>query len=160
MSSRCYPYVLPQRFKLRFDTEMTKFVVVAAVAMLAIACGPYRVGPGANTSPTPSTGIGFDVTATEKDHAVTMRSGQTLEVVLRATGNMTNWSHPQSNDTSVLVPIVDPAATAARGVTLAAFQAKKTGEVEVTSFAGPLCPTGAMCPMYAVAYSLKVTITQ
>lgn len=138
---------------------MTKFVLVAAVAMLAIACGAYRAGPGADTTPTPSTGMGFDVTATEKDHAVTMRSGQTLEVVLRAGSNMTNWSHPQSNDTAVLSPIVDPAATAARGVTLAAFQAKKPGEVVVTSMAGPLCPSGAMCPMYAVAYSLKVTIT-
>lgn len=138
---------------------MTKFVLVAAVAMLLVACGAYREGPSANTTPTPGTGMGFDVTATEKDHAVTMRSGQTLEVVLRATGNMTNWSHPQSNDTTVLAPIVDPAATAARGVTLAAFQARKPGEVQVTSFAGPLCPTGAMCPMYAVAYSLKVTIT-
>jgi len=138
---------------------MTKVVLVAAVAMLAIACGAYREGPSANITPTPGTGMGFDVTATEKDHAVTMRAGQTLDVVLHAGSNMTNWSHPESNDTTVLSPIVDPAATAARGVTLAAFRAKKPGEVGVTSMAGPLCPSGALCPMYAVAYGLTVTIT-
>src|SRR5579864_6002203 len=106
---------------------MAKYALVAALAVFALACGAYRTGPGANPSPTTGTGVGFDVTATEKDHAATMRSGQTLELVLRAGSGMTDWSHPQSNDTSVLSPIVDPAATAARGVTLAAFQAKKPG---------------------------------
>ncbi len=138
---------------------MRKLVLLAAIALLGVACGVIGNGTGAN--PTPSSGgMGFDVTATEKDHAVSMHAGQKLEVVLHTASGMVNWSHPISNDPSVLAPVVDPAATAARGVTLAAFEAKKSGEVEVTSMAGPLCPTGAMCPMYAIAYMLNVTITR
>ena len=137
---------------------MKKLVLLAAIALLAVACGAVGGGAGGNPTPTPG-GTGFDVTATEKDHAVTMHAGQKLEVVLHAGNAMVNWSHPESSDTSVLSPIVDPAATAARGVTLAAFEANKPGEVEVTSMSAPQCPSGAMCPMYAIAYMLKVTIT-
>jgi len=72
--------------------------------------------------------MGFDVTVTENDHTVTMHPGQKLEVVLHAPNGMNNWSHPESHDTSVLSPTVDPAATAARGVTLAAFEAKQAGQ--------------------------------
>ena len=137
---------------------MGKFVLVAAIALLAVACGSAGTGGGANPTPSPG-GLGFDVTATEKDHAVTMHAGQKLEVVLHAGNAMVNWSHPMSSDTSVLSAIVDPAATAARGVTLAAFEARKSGQVQVTSTSGPLCPSGSMCPMYAIAYTLTVTVT-
>jgi len=137
---------------------MAKLVVLASF-MLVVACGATGIGIGANPSPSPSVGFGFDVTATEKDHAVTMHAGQKLEVVLHAGSGTVSWSHPTSSDTSVLAPIVDPAATAARGVTLAAFEAKKAGQVQVTSMSGPVCPSGAMCPMYAIAYQLMVTIT-
>ena len=143
---------------IRIGFTSRNFVLLAVIALLAVACGAVGTGSGAN--PTPSSGgMGFDVTATEKDHAVTMHAGQKLEVVLHAGNGMVNWSHPVSNDTSVLSPIVDPAATAARGVTLAAFKAKKSGQVEVTSMSGPVCPSGAMCPMYAIAYMLTVTVT-
>lgn len=104
--------------------------------------------------------MGFDVTATDTDHAITMRVGQRLEVVLHAPNGMNDWTHPMSNDTSVLSPIVDPAATAARGVTLAAFEAKKPGEVQVSANASPRCSPGQACPMYLAVYSLKVTVTQ
>lgn len=104
--------------------------------------------------------MGYEVTATNTDHAVTLRVGQKLEVVLRAAQGMNNWSHPASSDTSVLAPIVDPAATAAIGVTLAAFQAGKPGAVDVTSNASPKCSAGQPCPMYVAAYSLRVTVTQ
>jgi hypothetical protein len=135
-----------------------KFLVVAAFAVVAVACG--APGSGSNPTPTPREGMGFDVTATNNDHAATMRVGQKLEVVLHAPNGMNNWTHPLSSDTSILSPIVDPAATAALGVTLAAFEANKAGEVEVTSNASPHCATGQACPMYLAVYSLKVTITQ
>jgi hypothetical protein len=138
---------------------MKRLLFLAAIAMLAVACGATGIGSGSGPSPTPSSGIGFDVTATNADHAVTMRVGQKLEVVLHAAANMNDWTHPASSDTSVLSPTVDPAATAARGVTLAAFVAGKTGEVTVTSTESPHCPPGSACPMYLAAYSLKVTIT-
>jgi hypothetical protein len=136
---------------------MAKLVVLAAF-MLAVACGATGIGTGANPTPSPSSGLGFDVTATEKDHAVTMHVGQKLEVVLHASDGNVSWSYPSSSDQSALTPIVDPVATAARGVTLAAFEAKKAGEVRVTSIGGPVCPSGSMCPMYAILYQLTVTI--
>ena len=131
-------------------------MLLMALALFAAACGAYTFGPSASPSPSP---VGFTVTVTEKDHAVTLRTGQTLEVVLHAGTNMTNWTQPVSGDTSGLAPIVDPAATAVRGVTLGAFQARKSGSVGVTATAGPRCPPNAMCPMFAVAYMLAVTIT-
>jgi hypothetical protein len=115
--------------------------------------------PAAPQTPSPSGGMGFDVTATNNDHQLTMHVGQKLQLVLRAGQGMNNWSHPASSDTSVLEPIVDPAATAAIGVTLAAFQAVKAGAVDVTSNASPKCSPGQACPMYVAVYSLRVTVT-
>jgi len=133
-------------------------VALAAGLMLA-ACGSTSTGPGSNPSPSPSSGMGFDVTVTEKDHTAAMHVGQRLEVVLHAAGGMNNWSQPKSSDETVLAPTVDPAATAVRGVTLAAFEARAPGVAEIASYAGPACPSGQPCPMYVVVYSLKVTVS-
>lgn len=155
--------VLPAESRLRSVYMVKVALVGAVVAVLFAACGysPCACN-GAGTLPvqtSPSSGLGFDVTATEKDHAVTMHVGQKLEVVLHAAQGMNNWSRPVSSDESSLAPTVNPAATAARGVTLAAFQAEKAGDVTVTSYAGPACPPGVACPMYVTVYSLRVTIT-
>ena len=140
---------------------MKQLVVAAVLVLFAAACGTPGGGSGANPSPTPSAGgVGFDVVATNSDHAVTMHVGQTLEVVLRAGQGMNNWTHPRSSDPSVLQPIVDPAATAATGVSLAAFQALAAGQVDVTSNGSPKCSPGQACPMYVAVYSLQVTVTR
>ena len=138
---------------------MKKLVFLAAIALFAVACGATGTGSGAGSSPTPGGGMGFDVTATNTDHALTMHVGQKLEVVLRAAPGMASWSHPVVSDQSALAPIVDPAATAARGVTLAAFEARKAGDVTVSANAGASCSPGQACPMFLAVYSLKVTIT-
>src|SRR2546427_13283122 len=117
-----------------------RLLVLAAMGIFAVACGATGTGSGSNPSPAPSAGLGFDVTVTENDHAVTMHPGQKLEVVLHAPNGMNNWSHPESHDTSVLSPTVDPAATAARGVTLAGFEAKQAGPGQNTSKASPHRP--------------------
>src|SRR5204862_1695447 len=103
---------------------MRKFLLCTAVG-LGVGCGATSIGPGSLPSPTgtPTPGQRFDVTATETDHSISMQTGQTLEVILRAASGVNSWTHPVSNDSSTLSPIVDPAATAARGVTLAAFRA-------------------------------------
>ena len=141
---------------------MMKFLLVGVAVLLLTACGATGVGGGGNPtpSPTPSSGQRFDVTATEADHSITMRVGQSLEVVLHKSNGLNDWSHPTSNDESILRPVVDPAATSARGVSLAGFVATRPGSVDVTATASPICPSGAMCPMYVALYSLKVTITQ
>ena len=134
---------------------MRKFLVVAALGLLLTGCGHY-VGFGSSPSPTP-TG---EVTATETDHAATLHAGQRLELVLHAANGMSNWTNVKSSDTTVLAPIVDTKATAAVGVTVAAFQALRAGTAEVTATESPRCPPNAMCPMYIALYSLKVTVTQ
>ena len=136
-----------------------KIASVAVAGLLALACGAVPAGPGPTPLPTPPSGVGFDVVATEKDTSVSMRVGQTLEVALHAAPNMNPWAHPTSSNSAVLKPIVDTAATAPLGVTLAAFQAVAPGGAKVTAYAGPVCPSGAMCPMYVVAYALDVTVT-
>ena len=150
VSARCYP-----NGEGRVSaTGMKNCLFAAAIGLLLTACGATGIGGGSNPSPTPTLGV------TEQDHTATVRVGQKLEVVLRAPNGMNNWSHPISSDPSVLAPTVDPAATAAVGVTLAMFIGMKAGTVEVTSNASPKCPPNAACPMYVAVYSLKVTVTQ
>jgi hypothetical protein len=72
---------------------------------------------------------------------------------------MSNWSNVMSSNTQVLVGIVNPAATAARGVTLAAFEARAPGEAVLTASAGAMCSPGQACPMYAILWSVTVTVT-
>ena len=139
---------------------MLRFVLAAVVGLLLLTgCGATGIGTGGNPSPSPSSGGRFDVIASDGDHAVTMRVGQTLEVVLHAGTALHNWTYPTSTDQSVLTPIVDPAATAARGVTLAAFVAKAAGQADVSATSSPLCSPGQACPMYIALYSLRVTVT-
>lgn len=132
--------------------------VLAILATVLMACGAYSAGPPP-PSPSPGSPMGFDITVTEKDHAVTMRVGQRIELVLHAAQGMKPWTHPTSSDATLLAPIVDPAATAVRGVTLAAFQAKAPGQVVVTANAGPDCAPNQACAQFLAVYDLKVTIT-
>jgi hypothetical protein len=151
--------LLPNAGDVVSGTQMSKFVRAAAIVLVLAACGACGIGSGSGPTPTPSSSLRFDVTATENDHAVTMRTGQRLEVVLHAGRGLNSWTHPESSDSSVLAPIVDPAATSARDVTLAAFEARKVGQAEVTATASPMCTPGQACPMYIALYSLKVTVT-
>ncbi|HEX9098458.1 MAG TPA: hypothetical protein VF956_03105 [Candidatus Dormibacteraeota bacterium] len=137
---------------------IVKAALIAALgALLLTACGGIGC---ACATPTPSTGpgLGFDATVTENDKAITIHTGQKLEVVLHARQGMTDWSNVRSSDTSVLSPIVNPAATAVRGVTLAAFQALAPGQADITATAGAACSPGQACPMYAMLYSVRVTV--
>jgi hypothetical protein len=135
-------------------------MLLVAAAIVIAGCG--SVGTGSRASSTPSAGsspTSYDVTATETTQAASMRVGQKLEVVLHAGSGMNNWTQPRSSDESILAPTVNPAATAVRGVTLAAFVAKATGRVDVSAYGSPTCPSGLACPMYVIVFSLKVTVT-
>jgi len=136
-------------------------LIAAAAALVISGCGAFREGPDSVPSPTPSegTGLGYDVLVTEKDKTATMRAGQKVEVVLHAATGMDSWTQVRSTNESVLVPIVNPAATAVRGVTLAAFKAVASGQAEITAYASPRCPPGSACPMYVAIVSIKVTVT-
>lgn len=145
----CYPNVTPPVSVLDVKT----LVALGVAGLLLAGCGAR----GCQLCTAPSTTARFDVTATEKDHAVTMRVGEKLEVVLHG-GAAQSWQQVRSSDENILQPTVDPAATAARGVTLAAFRAIAPGQAEVTAVGTPVCPSGVACPMYAILYSLTVTI--
>lgn len=138
--------------------------MAAAVAMFVLsACG--MVGTGSAPSPsipasTSPIGTGYDLVVTEQDHTATMRVGQTVELVLRARTGMTNWANVGSRDPAVLEPMVNPAGTGVRGVTLAAFRALTPGQTEVTASAGALCSPGQACPMYAVLLSIEFTVSR
>lgn len=135
-------------------------VFVWTLAWLALgACG--GAGGGAalpSSSPSNSPGSGFDVTVTESTRTATMRVGQRLEVVLHARPGMTAWSGVRSTDESVLASIVNPAATAARGVTLAAFRATAPGQAQIEATSGPDCSPGQACPAYLMVLTIDVIV--
>ncbi len=137
---------------------MRRLVAILAIAIATAACGATGAGAGSPTPTPPSGGVGFDVTATETDHAVTMHVGQRLEVALHG-GTQFSYQQVKTSDPAVLEPTVDPAATAVRGVTLAAFKAAAAGKAQVTAVGAPVCASGQACPMYAVLYTLTVTVT-
>src|ERR1700682_4501078 len=144
--------------RVRYVAEVTKILAGGAEILFISACGSYVTGSSPTPTPSSGTGLNFDVVVTEKDRAATMRVGQTLEVVLHANTGMNNWAQVKSSNEAILTPIVSPAATAARGVTLAAFKAMAKGDAEVTAYAGPNCPPGSACPMYVAVFSAKVTV--
>ena len=139
----------------------TLLIVVAALVMAACGSAGAASGPTPSPDPTPISGPGlhFDAVVTERDHVATLRVGQTLEVALHANTGMDNWTQVRSSDQAVLVPTVNPAATAMRGVTLAAFKAMAPGEAEITAYTSPTCSPGQACPMYVAVWSVKVTVT-
>jgi len=148
------------RRPVRYVIEMRTLLLVIASALLISGCGSAGTGSNPTASPSPSTGgLNFDVTVTETTKGASMRVGQKLEVVLHAASGANNWTQPRSSDESILAPIVNPAATAVRGATLAAFEARAPGHVDVTSYAAPVCPSGQACPMYVMVYSVRVTVT-
>jgi hypothetical protein len=71
---------------------------------------------------------------------------------------MTAWSGVRSSDPSVLAPIPDTFATAARGVTLAGFRAVAPGKAQITATAGADCSPGQACPQYALLLMIDVTV--
>lgn len=139
---------------------MRYVLLVIAAVLLITGCGSVSTGSGPSPSPSTGSNLNFDVTVTETTKVASIRVGQKLEVVLHAGSGMTNWSQPRSSDESILAPTVNPAATAVRGATLAAFEAKAPGQVDITAYATPVCPSGQACPMYAMLFSARVTVTQ
>jgi hypothetical protein len=141
---------------------MVKMALLAAASgLLLSACGYYACACAAPAPPNPSIspGLGFDAVVTEHDTAITIHTGQKLEVVLHARPGMSNWANVRSSDIAVLSPVVNPAATAVRGVTLAGFEAQRAGQATITASAGAACSPGQACPQFAVLYSVTVTVT-
>jgi hypothetical protein len=139
-------------------------LIGVAAAVVLSGCG--AAGPvtrpivgAVPLSPGPGTGRAFNFSVTEKDHAISLRVYQTLEVVLHANPGMTAWSAAKSSDPSVLVSRVDTGMTAVRGVTVAAFQALAPGHAQITAYSGMDCSPGQACAMLLQVLSIDVTVT-
>ena len=132
------------------------FALVFA-ALVLTGCGSISLG----SSPSPSTnpGLSFDLAISEKDAAATLHPGQKLEVVLHAGPSMSNWTDVHSSDPSVLKVIVNPAATAARGITLAGYQAVAPGHAQISATSSPNCKPNMACPMYIAVWQVQVTVS-
>lgn len=156
--------VLPRPGAARCRYMVRTALVALTAALMLTACGSAGASGGPSPDPCASPGYHpncptYAVVVTETDTVATIHVGQKLELVLHARSGMTNWSGVRSSDTSVLAPIVNPAATAVRGVTLAAFQAVAPGQAVITATAGAACSPGQACPMFAMLYSVTVTVT-
>ena len=110
--------------------------------------------PPVATSPT----AGFDVLITDTDRAVTVKSGQRIELVLHARPGMSSWSGVNVDDDRVLRGI-PTGITAARGVTIAGYEAVGPGTATIRATAGPLCSPGQACPAFAMLFEVVVTVT-
>ncbi len=137
---------------------MRTLLAVAAVLLLA-ACGSAS-GSGAAPSPTPPTtpAAGWNVLVTDHDRAVAVLAGQKIEVALSQRQGMTPWSGVRATDETVLAP-TPTGISAPRGLTIGGFTATHPGVTTITATAGPLCSPGQACPMYAVLWSVTVTVT-
>ena len=114
---------------------------------------PTPVTPPA-TSPTP----GFDVLITDTDRAVTVKSGQRLELVLHARPGMSDWGRVNVDDYTVLRE-VPTGITAARGVTIAGYEAGRPGTATIRATATPMCSPDQACPAFAMIFEVSVTVT-
>jgi hypothetical protein len=135
--------------------------LIALVGALALsACGALGSAAPPEAGPSTGQGLTFDVAVSEKDRAVTLHVGQKLEAVLHARQGMTNWNGVRSSDEKVLVPIVNPGAIAARGITLVAFQSLSPGTAQITATAGASCTPGQACPQYVMVLTIDVTVVK
>jgi phage tail protein X len=143
---------------LRIEMRAGLIGVLAALALSGCGAAGIGAGPASSASPSNGPGTTFDLAVNEKSSTASMRVGQKLEAVLHARAGMAAWSGVHSSDTSVLTPIVNPAATAVRGVTLAAFQALAPGKAEITATAGADCSPGKACPQFLMVLTITVTV--
>ena len=157
MSCRCYRHTCVTRITHDALRIEMKAGLAFLVALAVSACG--AVGTGSAPSPSQGPGSRFDLAVSEKSSAASMKVGQKVEAVLHARQGMAAWSGVRSSDTSVLAPIVDPAATSVRGVTLAAFQALAPGTAQITATAGADCSPGRACPQFLMVLTITITVT-
>ena len=132
--------------------------IVAATVTLVSCATPVCVCGGPPTAPVVSPTAGFDVLITDTDRAVTVRSGQRLELILHAKPGMSDWGGVNVDDYTVL-RAVPTGITAARGVTIAGYEAARPGTATIRATATPLCSPGQACPLFAMIFEVVVTVT-
>ena len=132
-------------------------LAIAAAAVLSGCGNPACTQPCAQVRPQYPT-AGFAVVVTENDRAVTVREGQKIELVLHAKPGMSDWGGVNVDDTTVL-RAVPTGIAAARGVTIAGYEAVRPGSATIRATATPLCSPGQACPAFAMIFEVTVTVT-
>jgi hypothetical protein len=131
--------------------------IVAATVTLVSCATPVCVCGTLPTAPLVSPTAGFDVVITDTDRAVTVRSGQRLELMLHAKPDMSDWGGVNVDDYTVLLAI-PTGITAAHGVTIAGYEAVGPGTATIRATATPLCSPGQACPAFAMIFEVRVTV--
>ena len=94
---------------------------------------------------------------TDTDRAVTVKTGQTIELILHARPGMSDWSGVNVDDYTVLRAI-PTGILAPPGVTVGGYQAQRPGTATIRATATPLCTPGAACPQFAMIFEVTVTV--
>ena len=142
-------------------------LLAAAIILVALAaCGPSSEGSAPPTpTPTPTEiplpdhpAAGFDVLITDQDRDVAVRLGRRVEVFLRARPGMTAWSGMQVDDPRVLSPIAT-GTLPVQGATIAGYVASSAGVANITAYATVKCAANQACPMLAMLFQVRVTVS-
>lgn len=137
-------------------------LVIAVVAM--VACG-HVSDAGSPPTPTPTEiplpahpAAGFDVLITDQDRDVAVKVGQRIEIFLRAKPGMTSWTGMQVDDAAVLSPTVT-GIMPVEGAAIFGYMAKSAGVANITAYATAKCAPNQACPMYAMLFQVRVTVS-
>ena len=144
-------------------------IVLATLALLPAACSSVDSGTDRTVRASPSVATGASSGSTALSPALTItladenktehvKVGQVLDLALRAASDMQNWQ-VQDADASVLQSTVNPAATAARGITLRAFKAIGAGTATIRATDRSICTTGQACPRLVQAFAVTIVVT-
>jgi hypothetical protein len=132
---------------------------LAAAVLVLTGCGSVgHVAPGPVPSAAATAGAG-QVGDADENRVLQYHVGDTFEVALHQQSGWSQWSNLAAMDRSVLQPIVDTHAAAARGVTLAGFRAARPGTTDITASASPACSPGMACAAIARLWRVTVQVT-
>lgn len=117
--------------------------------------------PSVQTSPVTPTSLAPSISITEADNGKTFHAaiGAVITISLQAANGMQNWS-VETTDRAILSLIANPAATAARGVTLKSFKAVGKGTAVITASDRPICNPGQICPQFIQGWRVTVIVDQ
>ena len=118
-----------------------------------------------STTPTqpashPSGGLptGRAITNADNGKTIQYKVGERFALALRAAQGFEDWQVGKP-DPRILQPTVNPAAAAARGVTLLAYEAVGAGQTDITATGRPICQAGQACPAIVQGFKVTVVVT-
>ena len=144
----------------------TKALTLAALAgFLLMGCGGGGAAPSqppsvsAVAQPSGGTALSPAATITNADEgkSVQVHVGQVLDLALKADDGMDPWQ-VTNPDPAVLAPTVNPAAAAAKGMTLRAFKAVASGTAKIEATDRPVCNPGQACSHLIRAFTATVVV--